>query len=89
MILILLDDVGFGATSTFGGPVAMPALDELAKGGLRHYRFHVNSLCWPARAAPRSAAFIASILKLNGCSTAAFGKWHNIPAREFSRVIYE
>ena len=38
VILILLDDVGFGATSTFGGPVPTPALDELAKGGLRYNR---------------------------------------------------
>jgi arylsulfatase len=38
VILILLDDVGFGATSTFGGPVATPAMDELAKGGLRSPR---------------------------------------------------
>jgi hypothetical protein len=50
VILILLDDVGFGATSTFGGPVATPALDELAKSGLRYNRFHVNSLCSPTRA---------------------------------------
>jgi arylsulfatase len=111
VVLILLDDVGFGATSTFGGPVPTPALDELAKGGLRYNRFHVNSLCSPTRAAllsgrndheigfgtviegaqgypgynsvwPKSAASIAEILKLNGYSTAAFGKWHNTPAWE-------
>ena len=111
VVLILLDDVGFGAISTFGGPVATPGLDELAKSGLRYNRFHVNSLCSPTRAAllsgrndheigfgtvvelasgfpgynsiwPRSAASIAEILKLNGYSTAAFGKWHNTPVWE-------
>src|ERR1700683_698345 len=47
VILILLDDVGFGATSTFGGPVPTPALDELAKGGLRYNRFILNSFACP------------------------------------------
>jgi arylsulfatase A-like enzyme len=118
VVLILLDDVGFGATSTFGGPVATPALDQLAKGGLRYNRFHVNSLCSPTRAAllsgcndhevgfgmvveaasgypgynsiwPKSAASIVEILKDNGYSTAAFGKWNNTPVWEFSRVISE
>jgi arylsulfatase len=51
VLLILLDDVGFGATSTFGGPVVTPELDRLASAGLRYNRFHVNSLCSPTRAA--------------------------------------
>ncbi len=51
VVLILLDDVGFGAISTFGGPVMTPGLDELAKSGLRYNRFHVNSLCSPTRGA--------------------------------------
>jgi arylsulfatase A-like enzyme len=51
VVLILLDDVGYGATSTFGGPVPTPALDQLAASGLRYNRFHVNSLCSPTRAA--------------------------------------
>jgi arylsulfatase len=51
VLLVLLDDVGFGATSTFGGPVAAPALDQLASAGLRYNRFHVNALCSPTRAA--------------------------------------
>jgi arylsulfatase len=111
IILILLDDVGFGATSTFGGPVPTPALDQLAAGGLRYNRFHVNAMCSPTRGAllsgrnshevgfgvitesaagypgynsmwPRGAASIAEVLKLNGYSTAAFGKWHNTPVWE-------
>jgi arylsulfatase len=111
IVLILLDDVGFGATGTFGGPVPTPALDQLAKSGLRYNRFHVNSLCSPTRAAllsgrndheigfgtvvegasgypgynsvwPKSAVSIAEVLKQNGYSTAAFGKWHNTPVWE-------
>lgn len=51
VILILLDDVGFGATSTFGGPVATPALDKLAARGLRYTQWHTTALCAPTRAA--------------------------------------
>lgn len=51
VLLILLDDVGFGATSTFGGPVATPTLDELASRGLRYNRWHTTALCAPTRAA--------------------------------------
>jgi arylsulfatase A-like enzyme len=108
VILILLDDVGFAASSTFGGLVQTPNLDKLAASGLRYNRFHVNAMCSPTRASllsgrnshevgfgmiaesaagypgynslwPKSAASIAEILKLNGYSTAAFGKWHNTP----------
>jgi arylsulfatase len=111
VVLILLDDVGFGATATFGGPVPTPYLDQLAASGLRYNRFHVNSLCSPTRAAllsgrndheigfgtvvegasgypgynsiwPKSAVSIAEVLKQNGYSTAAFGKWHNTPVWE-------
>ena len=51
IVLILLDDVGFGMSSTYGGPASTPALDKLAKSGLRYNEFHVNSLCSPTRAA--------------------------------------
>jgi arylsulfatase A-like enzyme len=51
VVLILLDDVGFGASSTFGGPVATPALSQLAATGLRYNRFHVNAMCSPTRGA--------------------------------------
>jgi arylsulfatase A-like enzyme len=108
VVLILLDDAGFAATSTFGGAAPTPALDRLAAGGLRYNRFHVNAMCSPTRGAllsgrnsheigfgmiaesavgypgynalwPKSSAGIAEVLKLNGYSTAAFGKWHNTP----------
>ena len=51
VVLILVDDVGFGATSTFGGPISTPTFDKLAAEGLRYNSFHVNSLCSPTRAA--------------------------------------
>ncbi|NJD32806.1 MAG: arylsulfatase [Gammaproteobacteria bacterium] len=51
VVLILLDDVGYSASSTFGGPVAMPTLDRLAQNGLRYTQFHTTSLCSPTRAA--------------------------------------
>ncbi|SAL02867.1 arylsulfatase [Caballeronia calidae] len=51
VVLILLDDVGFGHPSTFGGPVAMPTLDRLATRGLRYNRFHTTAMCTPTRAA--------------------------------------
>ncbi len=51
VVLILVDDVGFGATSTFGGPISTPNFDRLAADGLRYNSFHVNSLCSPTRAA--------------------------------------
>ena len=115
VVLILLDDVGFGASLTFGGLTPTPVLDRLASGGLRYNRFHVNAMCSPTRAAllsgrnshqvgfgmiaesaagypgynsvwPRSAASIAEVLKLNGYSTAAFGKWHNTPVWEVNPV---
>ncbi len=50
VVIVLLDDVGFGATSTFGGPVETPALDALAKQGVRYNRFHTTAICSPTRA---------------------------------------
>jgi arylsulfatase A-like enzyme len=51
VLLILLDDVGFGMTSTFGGPVPTPNLDKLANNGLKYNRFHTTALCSPTRGA--------------------------------------
>src|SRR5262245_53924852 len=51
ILLILLDDVGFGQFSTFGGGVPSPTMDRLAKEGLRFNRFHTTALCSPTRAA--------------------------------------
>ena len=51
VLLIMTDDCGFGAPSTFGGVVPTPALDRIAKNGLRYTQFHSTSLCSPTRAA--------------------------------------
>ncbi len=113
VIIVLIDDLGFGAPSTFGGPIATPTLDALAQNGLRYNNFHTTALCSPTRAAlksgrnhhtvnmgfitematsfpgatgqvPNAAAPIAETLRLNGYSTAAFGKWHETAAWETS-----
>src|SRR4029450_12590271 len=51
ILLVLIDDAGFGNPSTFGGPVATTTFDKLAAEGLRYNRFHVTALCSPTRAA--------------------------------------
>ena len=51
VIIILTDDVGYGASSTFGGPIATPTFDKLAANGLRFNEFHTTALCSPTRAA--------------------------------------
>jgi len=51
VLLILTDDVGFGASSTFGGPIPAPTFDRLATHGLRYNEFHTTALCSPTRAA--------------------------------------
>ena len=51
VLLIMIDDSGFGAPSTFGGVVPTPALERIAKNGLRYTNFHSTSLCSPSRAA--------------------------------------
>ena len=113
VLVILLDDVGFGASSTFGGPCETPNFDKLAKGGLRYNRFHTTALCAPTRAAlltgrnhhsvgmggiteiatsapgnnslrPNNKAPLAETLKLNGYSTAQFGKCHEVPVWQSS-----
>ena len=51
ILLIMTDDVGFGAPSTFGGVIETPVLDRIANSGLRYTQFHTTSLCSPTRAA--------------------------------------
>ncbi len=113
VLIILLDDVGFGASSAFGGAVHRPTAERLAAGGLKYNRFHTTALCSPTRQAlltgrnhhsvgmggiteiatsapgytsirPKSAAPLAEVLKLNGYSTAQFGKCHEVPVWETS-----
>jgi arylsulfatase len=113
VLCVLLDDVGFGASSAFGGPVHMPTAERLARTGLKYNRFHTTALCSPTRQAlltgrnhhtvgmgsitematsapgytsvrPHTCAPLAETLKLNGYSTAQFGKCHEVPAWETS-----
>jgi arylsulfatase len=51
ILLFLTDDVGFGASTTFGGPIPTPTMDRLAAQGLRYTQFHTTALCSPTRAA--------------------------------------
>ena len=51
VLIVLIDDVGFGASSTFGGPCQTPTAERLAAGGLRFNRFHTTALCAPTRQA--------------------------------------
>ena len=113
VVIVLLDDIGFGQSSAFGGPIRMQTLDRLAAGGLRFNNFHTTALCSPTRVAlltgrnhhvnnagaimelatgfpgntgirPQSVAPLAEMLRLNGYSTAAFGKYHETPPWEVS-----
>jgi len=113
VVIVLIDDLGFGATSTYGGPIQTPTMDKLASNGLRYNNFHTTALCSPTRMAiktgrnhhttntgsimetataypgntgalPNSVAPLAEMLRLNGYSTAAFGKWHETAAWETS-----
>jgi arylsulfatase len=113
VLVILLDDVGFGASSVFGGPCETPTAERLARNGLRYNRFHTTALCSPTRQAlltgrnhhavgmggiteiatsapgynsirPNTAAPLAETLRLNGYSTAQFGKCHEVPVWETS-----
>ncbi|MCU0381495.1 MAG: arylsulfatase [Chitinophagaceae bacterium] len=51
VVVILIDDMGFGVSESFGGPIPMPALDQLAQNGLKYTRFHTTALCAPTRTA--------------------------------------
>src|SRR5271169_3951279 len=51
ILLILIDDCGFGEFATFGGGIPSPTMDKLAAEGLRYNRFHTTALCSPTRAA--------------------------------------
>lgn len=113
VVIVLIDDIGFGHSSAFGGPINMPTLEKLASNGLKYNRFHTTALCSPTRVAlltgrnhhinnagaimelatgfpgntgirPNSVTPLAQILRMNGYSTAAFGKYHETPPWEVS-----
>jgi arylsulfatase len=113
VVIVLIDDIGFGHSSAFGGPIRMPTLEKMAASGLKYNRFHTTALCSPTRTAlltghnhhannagaimelatafpgntgvrPRAITPLAEILRQNGYSTAAFGKYHETPPWEVS-----
>jgi arylsulfatase A-like enzyme len=113
VLVLLIDDAGFGSSSAFGGPIDTPTAERLAANGLKYNRFHTTALCSPSRQAlltgrnhhsvgmggvteiatsapgyssirPKEAAPLAETLKLNGYSTAQFGKCHEVPVWETS-----
>lgn len=113
VVVVLIDDIGFGHSSAFGGPCYMPTCEQLAQRGLRFNRFHTTALCSPTRTAlltgrnhhvnnagaimelatafpgntgvrPQSVTPLAEIMRQNGYSTAAFGKYHETPPWEAS-----
>ncbi|HTE33434.1 MAG TPA: arylsulfatase [Chryseolinea sp.] len=113
VVVVLIDDMGFGASGRFGGPLHMPVLDKVAAEGISYNRFHTTALCSPTRVAlltgynhhsnnagsimetatafpgnngirPQSITPMAEVLRQNGFSTAAFGKYHETPPWEIS-----
>ena len=113
VLIVLVDDMGFGMPSAFGGPVRMPSADRLASQGLRYNQFHTTAVCSPTRTAllsgrnhhmnnmgsitetatgfpgntgqrPNSVAPLAEMVRLNGYSTAFFGKNHETAPWEVS-----
>jgi len=115
VLIILIDDAGFGSSSAFGGPCHTPTFEKLAASGLKYNRFHTTALCSPTRQAlltgrnhhsagmggiteiatgapgynsvlPNTMSPLARTLKLNGYSTAQFGKCHEVPVWQTSAV---
>jgi len=113
VLIVLIDDMGFGMSDAFGGPIHMPTATRLADDGLRYNQFHTTALCSPTRAAlmsgrnhhtanfgsiaetatsfpgqtgqrPNSVAYLAEMVRLNGYSTAQFGKNHETAPWEVS-----
>ena len=115
VLIVLIDDAGFGSSSAFGGPCHTPNFEKLAAEGLRYTRFHTTALCSPTRQAlltgrnhhsagmggvteiatsapgynslcPNTKAPLAMTMKLNGYSTAQFGKCHEVPVWQTSSL---
>ena len=113
VLIVLIDDAGFGSASAFGGPCATPNAEKLAANGLKFTRFHTTAICSATRQAlltgrnhhscgmggiteiatgapgycsvlPNTMSPLAKTLKLNGYSTAQFGKCHEVPVWQAS-----
>lgn len=86
VVWILLDDVGFGASSAFGGSISTPVLEQLAQQGLRYTNFHTTGICAPTRAALLTGKNSSSV-HVSGFShtvlSAGFPGWDGrIPAED-------
>jgi len=115
IVIFMTDDAGYANPSTFGGPIHMPTLDQLAEEGISYNAFHTTAMCSPTRASlltgrnhhrvgagqiaelasdwdgyvgkiPRSTATFAQVLSYYGYNTAAFGKWHNTPITDVTKL---
>jgi arylsulfatase len=113
VVIVLIDDIGFGHSSAFGGPIHMPTAERMAAQGIRYNRFHTTALCSPTRVAlltgynhhsnnagaimevatgfpgntgarPQTITPAAQVLRMNGYSTSAFGKYHETAPWEVS-----
>jgi arylsulfatase A-like enzyme len=113
VLIVLIDDAGFGSSTAFGGPCATPNAEKLAANGLKLTRFHTTAICSATRQAlltgrnhhsagmgsitelatgapglctvlPNTISPLAKTLKLNGYSTAQFGKCHEVPVWQAS-----
>ena len=73
VLVVLIDDVGFGASSAFGGPVNMPTAERLAAQGLKYTRFHTTALCSPTRAAMLSSEDFGSRVERRGGGHPVYG----------------
>jgi arylsulfatase len=111
VVLVVLDDVGFGQLGCYGSDIATPVIDRLAAGGVRLANFRTTALCSPTRAClltgrnhhrsgmgrvadlasgfpgywgkpPKENGYLSEILRENGYSTYAVGKWHLTPEDE-------
>jgi hypothetical protein len=79
VLVVLIDDAGFGSSSAFGGPCQTPTAERLAKAGLKYTRFHTTALCSPTRAAmlsgtprpPRKCGWRSTRRKMPGGSAIA------------------
>ncbi|NEO91455.1 MAG: arylsulfatase [Moorea sp. SIO3G5] len=115
ILIILLDDVGFGEAKAFGGEIHAPTIERLWDDGIAYNSFYTTSICSPTRAAlltgrnqhnvhsgtiteraldwdgylgiiPKTTATLPEVLREYGYKTAAFGKWHNTPANETTKM---
>lgn len=71
VLIVLIDDVGFGASSVFGGPCQAPTAERIAKDGLRCTRFHTTALCSPMSRNQRSYRGYDVAAFMRACSTPA------------------